>query len=208
MKFIKFFAFALFLASCTLAFAQTEKSIPTIFEDDMEAQLASDEEELIGMRLLAFEQEMNEAARAELLQESRQASNLMAQVEAEISILEDENQMLSEQSFRLEKKQEKILAQSRRLRQTLAMLLSENADLLEEEEEDEVLINQNMSKIKEVERQIQSLQEESRDVQLQIDETEEAIEANDDKVFGREELKESCEMVIQSNKIMLNEIPN
>lgn len=210
MKLIKFLLLPLlFLFSFSIA-QQTKSNDLLIPEEDVENLLKSEEEELIGMRLLAFEEEMNTLTRDELLQESRQAKNLMARVQAEMAMVEDENLILGQKINRLELQQEKFMHESRRLRRETEMLLSENAELSEGEaqtaEEDQESVNQNLRKIREIESRIAMIEEEMTEIQSQILDAETEIESNEDELDRHEELLESCELVIQSNLRILQDI--
>lgn len=212
MKLIKFLLFSFLLFLISFSFAQQTKStdLSSIPEEDIENLLKSEEEELIGMRLLAFDEEMNSLTREELLQESKQAQNLMARVLAEIAMVEDENLILSQKINRLELGQEKLMKESSRLRRLTEMLLSENAELSEGEsqtaEEDQVSVNQNLQRIREIENTISRNEGKMTDIQSDILDAETEIESNEDELDRHEELLDSCESVIQSNKRILKDL--
>jgi len=212
MRLIQFFTLPLLLISFSLSFAQQTKSVDilSIPEEDIEDLLDTEEEELIGMRLLAFDEEMKSLTREELVQESRQAQNLMARVQAEMAMVEDESILLSQKINRYEKQQEKMLIESNHLRRQTEMLLSENAELTEgdnqTEEEDQASVNQNLRKIREIESRIAELEEQMTDMQSSILDAETEIENNEEELDRHEELLESCEAVIHSNKRMLQSL--
>jgi chromosome segregation ATPase len=212
MKLVKFLLISSLLFLFSFSFAQQTKSndLTSIPEEDIENLLKSEEEELIGMRLLAFDEEMNSMTREELLQESRQAKNLMARVLAEIAMVEDENVILSQKINRLELEQEKLLKEGTRLRRLTEILLSENAELSEGEsqtaEEDQASVNQNLQKIREIERTISEMEGKMTDIQSEILDAETEIESNEDELDRHEELLDSCESVIQSNTRILKDL--
>ena len=209
MERVKLLLLAGFVMLSSLAVAQKElnEDLSFIPEDDVEMILNVDEEELIGMRLLEAEVVRGERSREELLQETEQARHLLAQVKAEVSVLEDEINIMHQ---RIEKMENEEL----RLMYIIADLSKDNESILAENdafrnnsgnanEEDQEMIAQNTAEVSSNERKIIKLDSRSTQLTEQINELEESIEDNEELYDRNLELIETFEDVIEANQKMM-----